>query len=45
MRNSIEDFEDLLDLFGEKRVRYLIVGGLAFIFNVKPRYTKDMDFG
>ncbi|MBW1985370.1 MAG: hypothetical protein JRI53_11680 [Deltaproteobacteria bacterium] len=25
------------------KVRYLIVGGLAFIFHAKPRYTKDID--
>ncbi len=41
--NSIADFEDLLALFQEHRVRYLIIGGLAFIFHAKPRYTKDMD--
>jgi len=41
--NSIADFEDLLALFHEHGVRYLIVGGLAFIFHAKPRYTKDMD--
>lgn len=40
---SIPDFEDLLALFHEHQVRYLIVGGLAFIFHAKPRYTKDMD--
>jgi plasmid maintenance system antidote protein VapI len=41
--NSIADFEDLLAVFQERHVRYLIVGGLAFIFHAKPRYTKDMD--
>lgn len=41
--NSIADFEDLLALFDEHKVRYLIVGGLAFIFHAKPRYTKGMD--
>jgi hypothetical protein len=40
---AIPDFEDILDLFAEHRVRYLIVGGLAFIFHAKPRYTKDID--
>ena len=24
-------------------VRYLIIGGLAFIYHAKPRYTKDLD--
>ncbi|MDD2239231.1 MAG: hypothetical protein PHO14_06735 [Kiritimatiellae bacterium] len=41
--NEIPDFEDLLVLFHEHGVRYLVVGGLAFIFHAKPRYTKDMD--
>jgi hypothetical protein len=40
---SIQDFEDLLSIFGKHRVRYLIIGGLAFIYHAKPRYTKDMD--
>ncbi len=40
---TVEDFEDLLLLFEQEGVRYLIVGGLAFIFHAKPRYTKDMD--
>jgi hypothetical protein len=40
---TVEDFEDLLLLFEQHNVRYLIVGGLAFIFHAKPRYTKDMD--
>ena len=37
------DFEDLLALLGQHEVRYLIVGGLAFVYHAKPRYTKDMD--
>jgi hypothetical protein len=40
---TVADFEDLLGLFAEHEVRYLIVGGLAFIFHAKPRYTKDID--
>lgn len=42
-RDSVQDFEDILELLAAHRVRYLIVGGLAFIFHAKPRYTKDMD--
>jgi predicted nucleotidyltransferase len=41
--NSVPDFEDMLALLSEHQVRYLIIGGLAFIFHAKPRYTKDMD--
>jgi hypothetical protein len=41
--DTIQDFEDILELFAKYRVRYLIVGGLAFIYHAKPRYTKDID--
>ena len=41
--NSIPDFEDLLFLLQRHKVQYLIIGGLAFIYHAKPRYTKDMD--
>jgi len=40
---TIQDFEDILRLLSKHRVRYLIIGGLAFIYHAKPRYTKDMD--
>lgn len=40
---TIKDFEDMLILLEKHGVRYLIVGGLAFIYHAKPRYTKDMD--
>jgi hypothetical protein len=40
---TIQDFEDLLDLLCQHRVRYLIVGGMAFIYHAKPRFTKDID--
>lgn len=40
---AIQDFEDLLEIFERHEVRYLIIGGLAFIYHAKPRYTKDMD--
>ena len=41
--DTVRDFEDLLELLGRHEVRYLIIGGLAFIYHAKPRYTKDMD--
>ncbi|MEN8150537.1 MAG: hypothetical protein ABFS86_11995 [Planctomycetota bacterium] len=41
--NAVPDFEDLLTLLGKHGVRYLIVGGLAFIYHAKPRFTKDLD--
>ncbi|MBN1903310.1 hypothetical protein JW926_18470 [Candidatus Sumerlaeota bacterium] len=40
---TVSDFEDLLRLFLKRKVEYLIIGGLAFIYHAKPRYTKDMD--
>jgi hypothetical protein len=41
--DTVQDFEDLLELFERFGARYLVIGGLAFIFHAKPRYTKDMD--
>jgi len=41
--DSISDFEELLGLLEKNGAEYLIVGGLAFIYHAKPRYTKDMD--
>jgi hypothetical protein len=41
--DTVQDFEDILELLSLHQVRYLIVGGLAFIFHAKPRYTKDID--
>lgn len=40
---AVQDFEDILELFSKHAVRYLIVGGLAFIYHAKPRYTRDID--
>lgn len=41
--DTVLDFADLLDALARHDVRYLIVGGLAFIYHAKPRFTKDMD--
>ncbi len=41
--DTVEDFEDLLVLLQRHNVRYLVIGGLAFIYHARPRYTKDMD--
>jgi hypothetical protein len=40
---TIKDFEDILIAMQKHDVRYLVVGGLAFIHHAKPRYTKDID--
>ena len=37
------DFRDILFLFEKHQVRYLIIGGYAFAFHARPRYTKDLD--
>ena len=39
---TIQDFEDILHLLDTNKVRYLIIGGIAFIYHAKPRYTKDI---
>lgn len=41
--DTVQDFADLLVALDRHEVRYLIVGGLAFIYHAKPRFTKDMD--
>lgn len=38
------DFKDLLRIFAEREVEYLIVGAYAVIHHTQPRYTKDIDF-
>src|SRR5262245_43584740 len=37
------DFSELLRLFNDKTVKYLVIGGYAFIQYAEPRYTKDLD--
>lgn len=37
------DFKDLLRIFEEEKVDYLIVGAYAVIHYTQPRYTKDID--
>jgi hypothetical protein len=41
--DAVQDFEDFLELLARHDVRYLIIGGLAFIYHAKPRFTKDID--
>lgn len=41
--DTIKDFEDILQVMHKHEVRYLIVGGMAFIYHAKPRFTKDID--
>ena len=37
------DFRDLLELFNEHDVLYIIVGGYALAYHGAPRYTGDID--
>ncbi len=37
------DFRDLLRIFNDHRVKYLVVGAYAFMKHAEPRYTKDLD--
>lgn len=37
------DFKDLLKLFNDYQVKYLIIGDYAVIKYTEPRYTKDLD--
>ena len=41
--DTVRDFEDMLDALSRQKVRYLIIGGLAFIYHAKPRFTKDIE--
>lgn len=40
---TVRDFEDILTLLAKHDVRYLIIGGLAFVYHALPRYTKEID--
>ena len=37
------DFKDLLIILNDCQVKYLVVGGYAYIHYAEPRYTKDID--
>jgi hypothetical protein len=37
------DFTDLLKLFNDNHVKYLVIGGYAVVQHAEPRYTKDLD--
>jgi hypothetical protein len=41
--NFNRDFEELFAFFNTRSVKAVIVGGYAFAFHAKPRYTKDID--
>ncbi len=37
------DFSDLLRIFNDNNVKYLVIGGYAVVQYAEPRYTKDLD--
>src|SRR4030043_1418776 len=37
------DFTDLLKLFNDNNVRYLVIGDYAVVQYAEPRFTKDLD--
>ena len=37
------DFSDLLKIFNDNKVKYLVIGGYAVIQYAEPRFTKDLD--
>jgi hypothetical protein len=37
------DFSDLLSVFNDNHVKYLVIGGYAYVLYAEPRYTKDLD--
>jgi hypothetical protein len=37
------DFSELLKIFNDNNVHYLVIGGYAMIQYAEPRYTKDLD--
>ncbi len=37
------DFSDLLRIFDDHNVRYMVIGGYAVVQYAEPRFTKDLD--
>jgi predicted nucleotidyltransferase len=37
------DFSDLLRIFNDYNVKYLVIGGYAVVQYAEPRFTKDLD--
>ena len=37
------DFSELLSIFKKNKVKYLVIGGYAFVQYAEPRFTKDLD--
>ncbi len=42
--DSLRAVESLAEAFDARRVRYALIGGLAFVLRGRPRFTRDVDF-
>ncbi len=42
--NLFDEFFKIVRKFGEKKIQYTLVGGVAMAFHDEPRFTKDIDF-
>jgi len=42
--DSLRAVESLAEAFDTRRVRYALIGGLAFVLRGRPRFTRDVDF-
>ena len=42
-RSLHQDFLDLLSVFADEKVSYVVIGGYAVSYYDRPRYTKDLD--
>ncbi len=42
--DSVRAVESLAEAFDARRVRYALIGGLAFVLRGRPRFTGDVDF-
>lgn len=43
MESATPEFKELLSIFNEHEVKYLIIGAFAVMIYSEPRYTKDLD--
>ncbi len=38
-----QDFRELLESLNARAVEYMVIGGFAFSFHARPRFTADLD--
>ena len=42
--DSVRAVESMAEAFDSRSIRYALIGGLAFMFRGRPRFTQDVDF-